>query len=380
MKTNSTGNSEQHTSQTQSHDPLQQRLSTVANSDLNQDANQDNSVQDGTAQAGLPQETSLQDGTSQENSGHASLPQDSPSQNDLPQDNPPQEDLQPIDPLSNSAFIRIFGAEESKGFVREFVNLVFDKVGLEPIDQITRIEAEHSIHEGSIECKTPRVDIQIVTDGRIVDLEAQNYPADIDSKSVMYATHLMAESMRTGASYTEMPQVVVVMLLSARMQFPQSEEFVSISKMAWRTSSGKELGQGSDRIIFVLVELDKIRKRYNNLNQEVLGDELLSWLYLLVRGYRDDTEVEAITMAFPTIEQFAKQYGYATNDPSLKKAYETALWNAREEDSFNRYIAKIKQEAAEEALEKGLAEDHERIRLALLAKGIDEQEVNEILA
>ena len=85
-------------------------------------------------------------------------------------------------------------------------------------------------------------------------------------------------------------------------------------------------------------------------------------------------------MAFPTIEQFAKQYGYATNDPSLKKAYETALWNAREEDSFNRYIAKIKQEAAEEALEKGLAEDHERIRLALLAKGIDEQEVNEILA
>ena len=93
-------------------------------------------------------------------------------------------------------------------------------------------------------------------------------------------------------------------------------------------------------------------------------------------------------MAFPTIEQFAKQYGYATNDPSLKKAYETALWNAREEDSFNRYIAKIKQEAAEEALAEGRAEGHaegraeerEHIRLALLAEGIDEQKINKILA
>ena len=74
MKTNSTGNNVQQTSQMQSHDPLQQRLSTVSNIDLEHDANQESSVQNDPFQSNPSQYALLQEGSARRPS------QDSPEE------------------------------------------------------------------------------------------------------------------------------------------------------------------------------------------------------------------------------------------------------------------------------------------------------------
>lgn len=131
-----------------------------------------------------------------------------------------QENAMQIEPLFHSAFPRIFGREESKRMTRSLVNAVLGRIGLEPIGDIERIDAEHSVLGGSVGCKTPRMDVRVVAADRLVDLEAQNYPEDVGNRSMFYASELLVESTSEGADYKALPQVVVITLLDTAPLFP----------------------------------------------------------------------------------------------------------------------------------------------------------------
>ncbi|MBQ9043311.1 MAG: hypothetical protein IJ111_10920 [Eggerthellaceae bacterium] len=109
-----------------------------------------------------------------------------------------------------------------------------------------------------------------------------------------------------------------------------------------------------------MVELEKVRKRYNRLSSEVLSDELLSWAYLLTKGYCDDSEVEQMISEVPDIEYFAELYGRAVDDPKVKRAFEDAVSAEREYHSRQRYYARLEREAVERGLEQGLEQGLER--------------------
>ena len=258
-----------------------------------------------------------------------------------------------IEPLFNPAFARIFGREESKPATRSLVNAVLQRVGLEPLDEIERIDAEHTATEGTVECKTPRMDVRIVAAGRVLDLEAQCYPEDVVNRSFLYGAQLLCENTPRGTGYKDLPQVVVITLLDAPPLFPHVIEYVHASRMHWDGGGDAEVGD-SDRLLFVVVELSKVRKRYNRLTEEVLSDELLTWAYLLTKGYGDETEVERIMEEVPDISYFAELYGLAIDDPKVKRAFEDAVSAEREYQSRQDYFARLEREATERGLSKGI--------------------------
>lgn len=257
-----------------------------------------------------------------------------------------------IEPLFNSAFARIFGREESKPLTRGLVNAVLRRIGLEPIREIERIDAEHTATEGSVNCKSPRMDVRIVAAGRFIDVEAQGYPEDVGNRSMLYAAQLLCEGMPRGAGYKDLPQAIVITLLDAPALFPESEEFVHTCGMVW-DPEGQAL-RGPDRVLFVVVELEKVRRRYNHLDDEVLSDELLSWAYLLTNGYRDDAEVQKMMDEVPDIEYFAELYGRAVDDPKVKRAFEDAVSAEREYQSRQDYYARLEREAIERGIQQGI--------------------------
>lgn len=263
-----------------------------------------------------------------------------------------------IEPLFNSAFARIFGREESKPLTRGLVNAVLAHVGLDPIGEIERIDAEHTATEGSVGCKTPRMDVRIVAAGRIFDIEAQGYPEDVDNRSLLYAAQLLCENFAQGASYKDIPHVAVITLLDAPPIFPDSPEFVHTCGMIWDEES--LAARGTDRVMFIVVELEKVRRRYNRLDEEILSDELLAWAYLLTRGYNDDAEVSKIMNEVPSIEYFAELYGRAVDDPKVKRAFEDALSAEREYQSRQDYYARIEREAIERGEQIGIAQGIEQ--------------------
>ena len=86
----------------------------------------------------------------------------------------------------------------------------------------------------------------------------------------------------------------------------------------------------------------------------MLSDELLSWAYLLTKGYKDEAEVERIMEEVPDISYFAELYGLAVDDPKVKRAFADAVSAEREYQSRQDYFARLEREAVERDLERGI--------------------------
>ena len=98
-----------------------------------------------------------------------------------------------------------------------------------------------------------------------------------------------------------------------------------------------------------------MRERYNSLDDEVRGDELLSWLYLLTVGFGNEEEADEIMYIYPDLAEFAEMYGYALDDPKVVRAYEDHASAYREYHSRKDYIERKEREAAERGYADGEA-------------------------
>ena len=291
-----------------------------------------------------------------------------------------------IDPLFNDAFIRIFGREDSKALTRSLVNSILRIVGIDPIGDINRIEAEYTMVDGSIECKAPRADIRLVSEKRVLDIEAQTYEDDIDNRFLLYASKLMAASLTKGMGYEDLPQVIVIILLDDAPRFPDTPEIVSRAQMKWNAESADDTE--IDRIILVLVELEKFRRRYTGLSPEVLDDESLAWMYLLTRGYESEEDMMTILDQYAELKEFADQYGYAIDDPKVVQAYESYLSAERDYHARQRYLARITREAEErgtkegieQGIERGAEQERQRLAVRLKRMGVDPAVVDKAIA
>ena len=263
-----------------------------------------------------------------------------------------QEELR-ISPLFNDVFLRIFGRQDSKSVTRSLVNAVLNGAGLPCIGNIKELRAD-AASAGGIELRTARTDVLVISEeGTVVDVEAQRQYANVDNKALFYASKLLCEHTPKGGDdrYGNLPQVVVITLLEGHEMF-DGDQFVSVGRVRWDRGSEHHVN-GSDRIILVAVELDKVRKRYTASDEEVATDESLAWLYLLAEGYRDDREMDEIMEKFQTMQEFADRYKLAMGDPELKRAYDKYL-EARME--YNEMVYQDKLVARRDGLEEGRRE------------------------
>ena len=292
-----------------------------------------------------------------------------------------------ISPLFNDVFLKTFG--ESEESARSFANSVLRYLGIPEIGEIERMEVD-STRPSSVSVKAPRCDVVLVAGDMRVDLEPEMRFVNVDNKSLFYGSRLLSEGTPKGADaeYKRLPQIVVIMLLQGRKRF-EGEQFITRCSMKWDREDGPVAG--SDRITIVLVEMDKVAKRYNGLTEEILSDELTAWLYLLARGYRSSEETAEMTEYFPEMIAFAKQYGLAMDDPETKRAfdsYQLDLW----ENVFIMEQTEIDKRAAieegitqgrEQGLEQGRKQGLEQGRKELAAKlrelGVDEETIAEAL-
>ena len=225
---------------------------------------------------------------------------------------------------------------------RSLVNAVLSRAGIPQIGEVVELSAD-AASPGGIEVRTPRTDVVIVSEeGTLVDLEAQRERVNVNNKALFYASKLLCERTPKGisSSYGSLPQVIVIMLVEGWDVFG-GDSFLSVGQIRWRhddAGDGAEVPSderhdggerrvgkyedGSDRTLYVFVELDKVRKRYTANDELLLEDESLAWLYLLAGGYRDDHGMDEMMERFETIREFAERYRLAMGDPELERAYE----------------------------------------------------------
>ena len=230
------------------------------------------------------------------------------------------KERQYISPLFNDLFLRLFGRQDSKDVTRSLVNAILRHVNIDTIGEVRELRCDVT-SAGGIAVRSARVDVLVVPGGgAIVDLEAQRERVNVDNKALFYASKLLCEHTPKGGpkDYSVLPQVVVIMLVEGWERF-EDKAFLHVGRPMWKSEDGIE--NGSDRILFVIAELNKVRKRYTVDDGELATDEGLAWLYLLAKGYRED-DMDEVMKCFPTMREFAEHYKIALGDPELKRAYE----------------------------------------------------------
>ena len=253
-----------------------------------------------------------------------------------------------ISPLFNDLFLRLLGSQESKGVTRSLVNAVLRLAGAPAVGDVRELRCDVT-SAGGIAMRSPRVDVLVVSDdGAVVDLEAQRERVNVDNKVLFYASKLLCEHTPKGGprDYSRLPQVIVIMLVEGWACF-RGQAFLHVGRVRWKSEDGIE--DGSDRVLYVVAELDKVAKRYTVDDEKLATDEGLAWLYFLAKGYRED-DMEEVMRCFPDIREFAEHYKIALGDPDLKRTYERYC-EARTE--YNDIIREAKLWARGQGLEDG---------------------------
>lgn len=126
------------------------------------------------------------------------------------------------------AFKKLFGTDENKDIMIEFVALVtkIDKAKFKDV----RIE-NSELHPKFFDDKAGRLDIKILLqDGQKIDVEMQNIYFDYYAKrSIFYWTELLTENFKHGADYAELNKCIAINILN--QPFKLTDKLHSVYKI-----------------------------------------------------------------------------------------------------------------------------------------------------
>ena len=202
------------------------------------------------------------------------------------------------------AFKKLFGTEENKDIMVEFISLVtslgkddFDDVRIENSEQIPRFYND----------KTGRLDIKIrLNDGRKIDVEMQNSYFDYYPKrSIFYCSKLLHDHFISGLQYANLKKCIAINVLNS--SFKLSGKVHSVYQIREREDQSL-----LDELLEIhFLDLTKLKK--DNLTS------LEKWLmfiktdskeerYMLVQGNPVMTKANRVMDIFYLDEQERKRY------------------------------------------------------------------------
>ena len=243
------------------------------------------------------------------------------------------------------AFKKLFGSEENKDIMVEFISLVtslgkddFDDVRIENTEQLPRFYKE----------KTGRLDIKIrLNDGRKIDVEMQNTYFDYYPKrSIFYCSKLIHEHFSSGLQYANLKKCIAINVLNS--SFKLSQKVHSIYQI--RECEDQTLLDELLEIHFL--DLTKLPK--DNLTS------LEKWLMFIKTDDKEERAMLAQGNAVMTKANQVMDIFYL--DEQERKRYEAA-WEY-ESDRLSMI-----SESERKGLERGLAEGEARGKSLGLAEG-----------
>ena len=234
------------------------------------------------------------------------------------------------------AFKKLFGTDENKDIMIEFLSLVtqlrkndFDDVHIENSEYIPQFYND----------KIGRLDIKIrLNDGRKIDVEMQNSYFDYYPKrSIFYCSKLIHEHFMSGFQYTQLKKCIAINVLNS--PFKLSRKIHSVYQI--RESEEQTLLDELLEIHFL--DLTKLRKE--NLTS------LEKWLMFIKTDNKEERRM--LAQGNPVMTKANKVMDIFYLDEQERKRYEAA-WEY-ESDRLSMI-----SESERKGLERGLAEGEAR--------------------
>ncbi|MGG1518223.1 Rpn family recombination-promoting nuclease/putative transposase [Paenibacillus oryzisoli] len=260
-----------------------------------------------------------------------------------------------LDPKVDFVFKRIFGVEENKDVLLDFLNVTLRESEPLPITDIQILNPY--IDKNGVHDKQSILDIHARTaDGKQVNIEIQLFNRyDIEKRTLYYWSKMYAGQLEEGQTYKELKKTITINILN--FNFIPNERYYNLFHLR-EDHSGLML---TDHIEIHFMELPKLQEQ-----RASLSDKLVKWL-LFLKGVDEPELWEVIAM----------------NEPALQKAMDTLEFLSQNEEA--RRLYEMRQKALHDeasmidgAKEEGRLAKATEVALKLLKRGMTVVEASEI--
>ena len=223
-----------------------------------------------------------------------------------------------VSPLNAVVFACIFQDVKKAGkAMLEFLNVVLEYVGEEPIVEILDLKSEYAVFGESADQKYGRLDVRVKAEsGRLFDVEVQIEKDYMNERGFFYGGRMGEDEFKSGDPYDKMPEVRVINIVD----FYVRDDKTNVVEPVYLTYGNNPGEIATDKFKMYHIQLPAFRKEHKTL-ESVMGDKFNSWLYMFDRGYQNPDEMEVLSGMTEGLKNFAAQYNFAINDPDLIRRY-----------------------------------------------------------
>ena len=265
-----------------------------------------------------------------------------------------EEKLLPL--TSDYVFKRIFGQEENKQALKDFLESILD-------EEILKIEIKNpEIPKNFYDSKYGVLDLKVtLNDKSIVDVEMQmKNEHNIEQRDTFYLASNYVNEIKEGKPYTNCKKSIVINILN--FMYYNRNEYHSVARMIFEEPKEEEkveMGyKEEDRYMTKYLEVHIIELPKFKIKNPKMHTKLEEWLWLFIGS---DEKVKEASKKNKEIEKIKRKLASMSLSPEERNNYEYRLRAIRDEADAIEYKTKqAKEEGIKEGVEKGIKQGIEQ--------------------
>ena len=257
---------------------------------------------------------------------------------------------------SDYVFKRIFGQEENKQALKDFLESILE-------EEILKIEIKNpEIPKNFYDSKYGVLDLKVtLNDKSIVDVEMQmKNEHNIEQRDTFYLASNYVNELKEGEPYTNCKKSIVINILN--FMYYNRNEYHSVARMIFEEPKEEEkveMGyKEEDRYMTKYLEVHIIELPKFKIKNPKMHTKLEEWLWLFIGS---DEKVKEASKKNKEIEKIKRKLASMSLSPEERNNYEYRLRAIRDEADAIEYKTKqAKEEGIKEGVEKGIKQGIEQ--------------------
>jgi predicted transposase/invertase (TIGR01784 family) len=275
---------------------------------------------------------------------------------------------------SDYVFKRIFGQEENKQALKDFLESILE-------EEILKIEIKNpEIPKNFYDSKYGVLDLKVtLNDKSIVDVEMQmKNEHNIEQRDTFYLASNYVNELKEGEPYTNCKKSIVINILN--FMYYNRNEYHSVARMIFEEAKEEEkveMGyKEEDRYMTKYLEVHIIELPKFKIKNPKMHTKLEEWLWLFIGS---DEKVSEASKKNKEIEKIKKKLASMSLSPEERNNYEYRLRAIRDEADAIEYKTKqAKEEGIKEGFERGIEQGLEQTAKEMLKNNFTIEQIETI--
>ena len=241
------------------------------------------------------------------------------------------DDVFKITLRNDYAFKRVFGTEENKAVLQDFLDCVLD-IPAQDVEDLELLDKE--FHNDSVNDKTGVLDVKLrLKDGTVIDIEIQNrWNDEFVQRTVFYWAKMYTENLKKGEVYTKLPKCITINIVG------EGFKLNGLLHSEYRVLERYLHTELSDELEIHFLNLAKAKERQTvnaGIESNRKNERLVNWLRFIET---DEREVRAMLADnSPVMEQANETVDVMLQDPKERWLYENRMKYEHDKASWEHF-------------------------------------------